>query len=209
MSERLRERIAQALTAVGCRDAEPLAAELVAAYSEAHRRYHDRDHLDDCLSLGEALAGLAERPAELLVALAFHDAVYDPRALDNEARSARWAAEALSEHGAKREVARRVEALVLNTRAHEAEAGDAALLSDIDLAVLGADAEGYGHFEAGVAEEFAWVDPEQYRAARRRVLARFLARPRIFRTEAMYARFEAKSRRNLARAIEALSSGQE
>ncbi len=205
MSGALAERIVEALVAVGCdRDPEGLAAELVAAWSEPHRRYHDLAHLEDCLMLARELAHLAERPREVEVALAFHDAVYDPRALDNEARSAAWAARALPAHGADEDVAARVEALVLSTRDHAAEEGDAALLSDIDLAVLGADAEGYARFERGVAEEFSWVEPDQYRAARRRVLGRFLARERIFRTDAMHERFEARARENLARAIAAL-----
>lgn len=206
MTEALARRIVEALVAVGCdRGVDELASELMEAWGEPHRRYHDLDHLEDCLMLARELAHLAAHPRALEVALAFHDAVYDPRALDNEARSAAWAGRALREHGASDEVAERVAALVMSTRDHAAESGDEALLSDIDLSVLGADEEGYAHFERGVAEEFAWVAHEQYRAARRRVLEGFASRARIFRTEEMHARFEARARENLARAIADLS----
>jgi predicted metal-dependent HD superfamily phosphohydrolase len=208
MREALKARVADALVAVGCDcEVDALAEALIDAWAEPHRRYHDLAHLEDCLMLAEALAALAERPHELAVAIAFHDAVYDVRALDNEARSAAWAGRALREHGAPDDVASRVEALVLSTREHAAEAGDAALLSDIDLSVLGADEEGYARFERGVAEEFAWVDPEQYRVARRRVLERFAARERIFQTKEMRERFEDRARENLLRAIAELGAG--
>ena len=76
-----------------------LYAEVMARYREKHRFYHGVDHLDDCLRQLDAHASLAAAPAEVELALWFHDAVYDVRASDNEERSAAWARDAISGAG--------------------------------------------------------------------------------------------------------------
>ena len=62
--------------------------ELAAAYAEPARFYHTLDHVAAVLGTNAELADLARDPAALQLAAWFHDAVYDPRASDNEERSA-------------------------------------------------------------------------------------------------------------------------
>lgn len=76
---------------------------LVDAYSQKHRRYHTGAHIDHCLQELDAAPGLAVEPAEVELALWFHDAIYDPYASDNEAKSADWACELLSRGGVSNE----------------------------------------------------------------------------------------------------------
>ena len=61
---------------------------LVARYSEPHRRYHTLQHLAECFAAFDEIAHLAEHPADVELALWFHDAIYDTRRSDNEQRSA-------------------------------------------------------------------------------------------------------------------------
>lgn len=182
--------------------------QLVAAYSERQRHYHTLQHLRECLAHLEATAMLAHRPAEVEVALWFHDAVYDPRRQDNEERSAHWAADGLRAAGCGEDVAGRVRAMVLATREHAASGdADTQLLLDIDLAILGASAARFGEFERQVRAEYAHVPEAAYRTGRATVLAGFAARPRIYGTQPYRVALETRARDNIANAIARLQAG--
>ena len=76
-----------------CRPAPAgLRVELINAWAEPHRHYHDPRHLGECLALWVRWRDGCERPGEVALALWFHDAVYDPRSGSNELNSAAWAA---------------------------------------------------------------------------------------------------------------------
>lgn len=181
-------------------------ARLCAAYRERHRAYHTAAHISACLMLLDEWCDHAEEVAEVECALWFHDAVYNTSSTANEELSAGWAAEFLVHHGAPSERIDRVRHLILATR-HESEpvSGDAALVVDIDLSILGTDEAGFDQFETQVRREYHWVPGFIFRKKRREILESFLARPRIYATAPAFERFEAAARRNLTRAIELLS----
>lgn len=185
-----------------------LMNQLVGAYSERQRHYHTLQHLRECLAQFDAAATLARRPAEVELALWFHDAVYDPQRHDNEERSADWARASVLAAGCAADVAERVAALVLVTRSHVAPGGDAdaALLLDIDLSILGAAPARFDEYERQVRAEYAHVPDADFRAGRARVLQGFLARERIYATDAFHDALEARARDNLRRSLAALSS---
>lgn len=179
-----------------------LHADLRHRYSEPHRAYHTLHHLAECLQLLEQTRGLAERPAELEMALWFHDAVYDPRKSDNEVQSADWARRELRRAGASLALQQRVIDLVLVTR-HQAEpeSPDQALMADIDLAILGAGPKRYDEYEKQIRTEYKHLPTAIYRPSRRKLLSEFLARPQIYATPWFRERREAQARRNLERAL--------
>jgi len=178
-----------------------LHAALLAAWSEPQRHYHTLQHLAECLTLAAELREEMTHPAEVVLALWFHDAVYDVRAHDNEARSAQWAAQALVEAGVAPDACARIDALIMAT-CHGAAAApgtpDSAVLVDIDLAILGSDAPRFAEYEAQIRAEYAWVPPDVFGVKRRDVLRGFLDRHLIYITNTMHARFEAQARHNLA-----------
>ena len=175
-----------------------LMQHLLTAWAEPQRHYHTTQHLRECLAQLEPALDLATHPGEVELALWFHDAVYDPKGKDNEARSADWACQALAQAGADAAVQQRVRVLIMAT-CHDAEPTDpdARLLVDIDLAILGAEPARFAEYDAQVRAEYRWVPGWLYRRKRKQVLAGFLARPVIYGTERFRERLEGQARENL------------
>jgi len=186
-------------------DAE-LLERLLARYSEPHRKYHTVQHLEECFVQLDAARGLAEHPAEVELALWFHDAIYAPRRQDNEAKSADWARDSLAAAGLPAAAGERVHALVMATR-HEAvpEGNDARLVVDVDLSILGAPAERFDEYELQIRGEYRWVPALLFNGKRGEILRQFLARRSIFGTALFRDRLERQARANLTRSLERLS----
>lgn len=177
---------------------------VLAAYSSADRVYHSLQHLGECLDLFEEAQEqhLADHPGEVAIALWFHDAVYDTRRSDNEAKSADWAEQVVRSAGGTAETIERIRGLILATRhAESPAAGDAALVVDIDLAILGAPESRFEEYEVQIHQEYDWVPALVFRPTRARILQGFLDRDRIYTTAPFAARFEARARMNLLRAL--------
>jgi len=191
------------------RESTPAFDDLVSRYAQPWRRYHTLQHLHECIAWFERAPTLADDPAAVELALWFHDAVYEPRASDNEERSARLAASTLLEAGAAGEAASRVARLVLATRhALPANGADERLVTDIDLSILGAAEPRFDEYERQVREEYAFVPEAVFRSTRATILRTFAARDRLYRTQYFFDLLEAKARRNLARALGRAAPGQ-
>lgn len=192
----------------GCRHA-PLSLSsdaeraLAAAYAEPHRAYHTAAHIAEVLRWFDVVADEVgwRDPTAVYLAVLFHDAIYDPLAKDNEARSADLA---LRLAGAPP----RTIDLILLTARHgaldpTAFSGDpdAAHFLDSDTAILAAAPSEFDAYDAAIAAEYRAVPAAAFRAGRRAFLANQLARPRIFLSSFFHARLDAAARANLARAL--------
>lgn len=183
--------------------------QLLAAHSGPDRHYHGLQHIAECLQWLEQLRPLVAHPAELTLALCFHDAVYAPRAKDNELRSAEWAQAVLQSAGATHEAMQRVHALILATchfqPAQAQQPEDGAWMLDIDLSILGASTTRFAQYQAQIQAEYAWVVPAaDYALRRQAVLRSFLQRPAIYQTATMQARLEVQARQNLQQSLAAV-----
>jgi len=179
-----------------------LLQSLTLAWREPQRHYHTLQHLEECLMWFDGQKAAADRPAEVALALWFHDAVYDVHAHDNEARSADWARDEMRAAGVATEAADRVHALVMATQ-HDAlpQGADAQLLIDIDLAILGASPQRFDEYEQQVRAEYAHVPDAIFWPRRRALLQRFVQRDALYATPGMHVLLEAPARANLARSI--------
>ena len=184
-------------------DGASVSAALLAAYDEPQRSYHTLQHLHECIDRFETCTDLTVRPAEIEIALWFHDAVYDVFRADNERRSAEWARDATVASGVPAEVAERIAALVLATKHSTAMPAsvDEQLLVDIDLAILGANRKRFAEYERQIRREYAHVLEPVFQAKRRALLAGFMARERLYGTPRLHDELEERARANLSLAI--------
>ena len=199
-----RERWEETWSLVGFPAPGETLRRLEGRYGESHRAYHDLRHVLACLELARPVRSELAAPAEVELALWFHDAVYDPRAGDNEERSAGLAAAELESLDEASLAA--ISRLILATK-HDASPADsdARYVVDIDLAVLGSSPEAFDRYEEAIRSEYRWVPGPLFRRRRREILQRFFDRPRIFLTDSFRERFESAARSNLARSIDSLS----
>jgi predicted metal-dependent HD superfamily phosphohydrolase len=189
---------------------EALKSELAALYQAEDRHYHGLAHIEAMLALATEYRRLLHDPEAVEAAIWFHDAIYDSRAKDNEARSAELAEKRLAGRAGPDRLAK-IAAMINATATHqlppfrnEEALNDAALLLDMDLAILGTSPAIFDTYEKAVRLEYGWVEEPMWRAGRSGVLKSFLARPFIFYTTEFRDRFEAKARENLGRSLQAL-----
>ena len=182
--------------------------QLWSAYQEPSRHYHTNAHITQCLQQLDQAHRLAQFPAEVELALWFHDAVYVPQAQDNELKSAAWAMQFLQQVSpSEADPARlpRIYAHILATQ-HPSDppTGDTAIVVDIDLSILGSAPRVFDRFEKNIRAEYEWVPLAMYRQKRCAVLSSFLAHTSIYKTEYFQDLYESAARRNLMTMIEKL-----
>jgi predicted metal-dependent HD superfamily phosphohydrolase len=180
--------------------------DLAAAYSAAGRHYHTLQHLRHVLDTVAELRTEVADPLAVELAAWFHDVVYDPKASDNEERSAAQAAIVLTALRVPAATIDTVQRLILATKTHQAapDDRDCQVLLDADLAILGADPATYSRYAEAIRREYAWVPEDQFWTRRRRVLEQFLKRPRIYWTVRMFQTLEQRARDNLRHEIAGL-----
>jgi predicted metal-dependent HD superfamily phosphohydrolase len=186
--------------------------ELRRRYAEPHRTFHDWTRVADMLAQAEAIVnGIADRTAFILAVL-FHKAVFDRASPDAPQRSAALLRERLGRAVPAERLAR-AEALILalgrqdlpETRDPSLR-GDAALLLDIDHAVLGEPEPAFDAYEAAQRREYAHLKEDAYRAGRATALRMLLWRERIYRTDRYFLERERRARRNIERLVSRLEA---
>jgi predicted metal-dependent HD superfamily phosphohydrolase len=175
-------------------------------YAEPARQYHTLQHLGECLDLFESVMYLAIHPAEVEMALWFHDAIYNTASQDNEAQSAQWARAELSRVGVLSEKIDRIHALIMAT-CHTSlpTTSDECLLVDIDLAILGVSTERFTEYEQQIRAEYSFVPEPIFNQKRQKILQGFLDRPTIYSTKYFQDKLERRARSNIKRSIFSLN----
>ena len=175
-------------------------------YSEKSRFYHNLSHVKTLLDLLESLDNNAQDHNAIRFSIWFHDVVYDTKANDNEAESARLASQLMSKLHVDVETMEVVNSLILATKDHSGNnlSEDNKLFLDMDLAILGMREEIYKKYSRAIREEYFWVPELIYRRERRKILKSFLAREGIYFTDEMKKRFEEQARKNINGEINSL-----
>ncbi|MCL1472356.1 hypothetical protein [Argonema antarcticum] len=192
----------------------PIAAyklffDLTAAYASTDRFYHNLAHIQQVLDTIDLMRSQSQNFAALEFAAWFHDVIYDPKAKDNEEKSAAYAADVLTNIGISAETIDNAVNLILTTKTHQAieNSIDSQIFLDADLSILGAFETEYRNYAVAIRQEYSWLSEGEYRSGRKQVLQNFLKRERIYFTEQMFTALEEKARQNIQEEIKYLSSG--
>src|SRR5215813_4559529 len=192
---------------------ETIRNELVRAYTAPDRHYHNLAHIEAMLGLARSHSGALSDSEAVEAAIWFHDAIYDTRRHDSEAKSAELATARLAAVTSPERIAR-IATMIRATAGHrlpdfsdEDARRDCALFLDLDLTILGSPPDEFAAYEAAVRREYAWVPEPLWIEGRRKVVESFLRRPAIYASPQFQASHEAAARRNLAQSLAALTHG--
>ena len=175
---------------------------LVSAYSEPHRSYHTLEHLAEMFKVaGRLLKPEHDRNANLL-AIWYHDVVYDPTRHDNEERSAAYAKHDMQQFGCEPPLMEHVGQLIMATQHNATDhVSGSDVVCDADLAILGASEQRYDRYAEAIRREYQHVPDELYRTGRAQILQQFLGRETIYKTNMMREVGEQAARSNIEREL--------
>lgn len=174
---------------------------LMNSYCSKSRHYHDLTHIEHMMDLASDVVDQIHDEPAFYFAIWFHD-VIQVMGRDSEALSAEYAMKQLSKLKAPKSFTDRVQALILSTK-HGKQldlSDDAALLVDIDLAILGSQSEAYSQYAVNCRKEYK-IPNAIYRRGRNAVLRDFLSLKHIFHTDIFRNRFEQQARLNLMKEL--------
>ena len=174
---------------------------LLQHYAAPQRHYHNLNHLQAVLHAVASHLTAFRQPDRGMLALFYHDVIYDPTASDNEARSrdyfmADW------QQWLPPETLQTIAHWIMATAGHQVTGEakpdpDLLNLLDIDLSILAADLPVYQHYAAAIRQEYCHIPDAAYRAGRIRVLQDFLQRSRLFQGSLFGMPAEVQARYNL------------
>ncbi len=176
---------------------------LAKRYRENHRRYHTLEHLVHCFTELARVAMHVRNPDAVVLAIFYHDVVYNTARRDNEEQSAKhWLFHAqevleMTSQTLIKEVAR----LIILTKHHRTDPvtdKDGALFLDIDMSILSADAETYDAYADAVRAEYASLSDDDWAIARVAMLIDpILSEERIFLSPHFGKEYDERARANL------------
>ncbi len=174
-------------------------------YSNSKRHYHNLSHLEYMVKKAELFKHQIEDYNTLLFSIFYHDIIYRTTRKDNELKSAQLAEKRMLELGLPAEKIKKCFAQILATQHHEpTEDNDTQYLLDIDMAILGEDAETYKDYTKKVRREYSIYPDLLYKPGRKKVLQNFLKQEQIFQTVEFHERFEEQARINIQQEIKEL-----
>ena len=193
-------------------------------HCEPQRHYHTLMHLEEMFlyldiikehftTVGKPMTDFDEEA--IVLAVFFHDAIYDVHSSTNEEDSATLFQEYvrdLSTNGTKLQTGLEhlVVQCIIATKKHAVCADNPpclALFLDLDMAVLGKETLAYLSYASLIRKEYNYVEHDTYCEKRADILEDFLKQPQIYGTQAVIEAFEQRARDNIRTEIEILRKG--
>jgi pantetheine-phosphate adenylyltransferase len=136
-------------------------------YEEPHRYYHNTDHLLEVLNILKENRSLDD---ELFLTAVYHDSIYDPRANDNEERSAELFLKDARKSTLKKEQKKNIRTNILDTKDHKASSPRSQKFIDADLNILNQPLGKQIEHEKKIFKEFQFVSYNIYKPERIKIL---------------------------------------
>lgn len=152
-------------------------------YETAKRYYHNLQHIEKMLRLAVEVAAEVQDVPAFLLAIWYHDIIYDPTSPQNEAESAAYMNQLWQGFVPAQTLTLATDHILATTHKLIPNHPDSQLLLDLDLAILAASVSDYANYQTAIRREYAHVPDELYRLGRTNVLQSFLQRERIFLTK--------------------------
>lgn len=178
-------------------------------YCEPVRAYHTLEHINDLIIISRQFRTEFSDYTSVLLAIIFHDIVYDPKSNTNEENSADLFSEFLGDYLHKSLMTKTVNC-ILATKSHlpgEDSDHDLLLFLDLDMSILGREREKYCSYAAKIRKEYSHVEERAFNIGRSNFLRKTLqSSHHIFLTEKFQSLMESKARSNLEWEINSLES---
>ncbi|WP_432470996.1 cation:proton antiporter [Amphritea sp. HPY] len=180
----------------------PLYDELIRLYNEPHRHYHAARHIEHCLREFDLAREQMETPDAVELALWFHDAIYDPKARDNEQQSADLFTVRMGDRIDAR-LAQEVVELILLTRHKEVpQTLDGKFTVDIDLSGFGQPWQDCLQDTKAIRAESPDIPEADFLNRQTLFLQSLLDRPQLYTSAFFSQRYEAQAQANIHKLIQ-------
>jgi predicted metal-dependent HD superfamily phosphohydrolase len=197
---------------------------IFAMYSSKSRFYHTKTHIDSMLTLFSLVGTANEASLELsnqtviILSIIFHDVIYDASKHNNELMSSElfleFAKDVILPENIDHQIVKQVVRFILATQSHiliDSKLNgpyDSSLLLflDLDLSILGASPLSYDEYTRNIYKEYSpFYSPRSYRSGRLNILEKFVAAPKLFKTQIMQEKFEILAKENIQRELKTLT----
>lgn len=182
-------------------------AVIEAKYNESVRSYHTLQHIEDLVQLLQLCKSRIVDLDTVLLAIFFHDVIYDPTASDNEEKSAALFSDLLSVHVSEC-IIQKVVLYIMATKSHSSDDSrdeDLFYFLDLDMSILGRDRLQYALYAEKIRKEYSHVEEGAFNLGRSIFLRKILLNgKKIFLTEEFQSKMEEKARHNIAWEIDEL-----
>lgn len=184
---------------------ETLWSEIVISYSNPMRAYHNLEHIQYLMEQAVSHKDEIEDFDAIVMAIMYHDIIYDNNRKDNEDNSAALARFRLGEMSFPSHVIERCIRHIQATQGHlPSDDPDTNFMIDFDLAILGEETGMYQLYREKVRREYWNVTDADFDIGRGKWITALLKRQRIYVTDGYYERYEEKARANLRKELEGM-----
>ena len=179
--------------------------EIADKYSQPSRHYHTLNHLDFIYQELQPVQKNVRDWNITILAIAYHDIVYNVLKDDNEEKSADHARRVLSGLVPDERLGILHEMIMATKKHGVCSNPDANYFTDADLSILGTSRDVYLNYTKQIRKEYKLFPDIIYKEGRRKVIQHFLKKDTIFKTPFFSGRYETQANENLRAELKLLS----